>query len=215
MKAIFGILVKWNRIKTSPSAAKMLSGEWNVSFVSKLDSPFQLVFSQLIDFNKHADKKVNYFAGTAFYNKTIILKAKEIARGKRIILDLGEMNDIAQVKINGKDKGILWYPPYKMDVTNALKSGENKLEIAVTNNWANRLIGDEQEPADFEWGKDRGEKMGRAMLAYPDWFIKNQPRPSQGRKTFSIWYYYRESSQLQPAGLEGPVRLVFGSEVEL
>ena len=82
------------------------------------------------------------------------------------------------------------------------------MEIAVTNNWANRLIGDEQYPADFEWGQDRGIERGRAMKAFPDWFIKKQPRPSKDRKAFYIWYYHRKNSPLQPAGLAGPVRLI-------
>jgi hypothetical protein len=106
-------------------------------------------------------------------------------------------------------------PPYSADITSLLKKGDNLLEILVTTNWANRLIGDEQEPADFEWGKDRGENLGRAMLAYPDWFINNQPRPSQGRKTFSVWNYYRQDSPLKPAGLLGPVRLVTEQEIGL
>jgi hypothetical protein len=151
---------------------------------------------------------VNYFAGTATYRKQIMFSAKDQGRNKRILLDLGELNDIAEVRVNGKSAGVLWYPPYSADITSLLKKGDNLLEILVTTNWANRLIGDEQEPADFEWGNDRGENLGRAMLAYPDWFINNQPRPLQGRKTFSVWYYYRKDSPLKPAGLVGPVKLV-------
>jgi hypothetical protein len=172
-----------------------------------------LEFPELIDFSQHSNKSVNYFAGTATYRKKIAMNAASLK--ERTILDLGEMNDIAEVHVNGKSAGVLWYPPYRADITELLVAGENNLEILVTTNWANRLIGDEQEPADFEWGKDRGEKMGRAMLAYPEWFVKNQPRPSQGRKTFSIWFYYRKDSPLKPAGLVGPVRLVTESEVEL
>lgn len=86
-----------------------------------------------------------------------------------------------------------------------LKPGDNELEIAVTNNWANALIGDEQIPADFEWGEDRGTN-GRMLKKYPDWFLKGQPRPS-ARKCFTIWYYHRAGSPLQKAGLIGPVRL--------
>ncbi len=125
-------------------------------------------------------------------------------------MDLVLLNDIAELTSNVKDAGVLWYPPYQADITPWLKTGENEIEIAVTNNWANRLIGDEQYPADFEWGQDRGEKLGRAMKAYPEWFIQNRPRPSPGRKTFSIWYYYRKDSPLQPAGLLGPVNLSWG-----
>lgn len=204
---------KEKTIEAKPLAPVAVSGSWKVTFVPKTDQKFELDFPELIDFSKHSNKSVNYFAGTATYSKKIAVNAASL-KG-RIVLDLGEMNDIAEVRINGKSVGVLWYPPYSVDVTEVLKAGDNNLEIAVTNNWANRLIGDEQEPADFEWGKDRGEKMGRAMLAYPDWFVKNQPRPSQGRKTFSIWYYYLKDSPLKPAGLVGPVRLVNESVVEL
>ena len=202
-------------ISINPKPGTVISGSWEVSFVPKLDKPFEMDFPELIDFSKHSNTEVNYFGGTATYHKIVNIESGLLEKGQKIMLYLGEMNDIAEVKVNEKNLGVLWYQPYSVDITDALKKGENKLEIAVTNNWANRLIGDEQEPADFEWGKDRGEKMGRAMLAYPDWFIKNEPRPSQGRKTFSIWYYYRPDSQLKPAGLVGPVKLVFVSEVEV
>jgi hypothetical protein len=206
---------KEKTINTNPKLATEITGSWKVSFFPKLNKPFEMDFPELIDFSKHSNREVNYFSGKATYHKTVNIESGLLEKGQKIILDLGEMNDIAEVKVNGKKLGVLWYPPYSVDITDALKKGENELEIAVTNNWANRLIGDEQEPADFEWGKDRGEKMGRAMLAYPDWFIKNEPRPSQSRKTFSIWYYYRPDSQLKPAGLVGPVKLVFESEVDL
>lgn len=196
-----------------PNAPLELSGSWKVAFAPKTDQQFELDFPELIDFSRHSNKAVNYFAGTATYRKQIMLDAASLK--ERTVLDLGEMNDIAEVRINGKSAGVLWYPPYRTDITGLLVAGENDLEILVTTNWANRLIGDEQEPADFEWGKDRGEKMGRALLAYPEWFVKNEPRPSQGRKTFSIWSYYRKDSPLKPAGLVGPVRLVPESEVEL
>jgi len=203
---------KQKTIEAKPLSPVTVSGSWKVDFAPKTDQQFELEFPELIDFSQHSDKSVNYFAGTATYRKKIAINPATL--NERTILDLGEMNDIAEVRVNGKSAGVLWYPPYRADITELLVSGENDLEILVTTNWANRLIGDEQEPADFEWGKDRGEKMGRAMLAYPDWFVKNQPRPSQGRKTFSIWYYYRKDSPLKPAGLVGPVKLVSVTELE-
>jgi hypothetical protein len=132
-----------------------------------------------------------------------------------VLLDLGDLHDIAEIRLNGSHWQVSWHAPYQLDLTPHLTPGSNLVEIAVTTNWANRLIGDEQEPADFEWGRDRGEKMGRAMLAYPDWFLRDLPRPSAGRKTFSIWYYYRQHSPLKPAGLLGPVRLIQVSETLL
>jgi hypothetical protein len=121
-------------------------------------------------------------------------------------LNLGQVKDLARVTLNGKDLGVLWQAPYQVDLTAALKPGKNQLSIAVTNTWHNRLVGDEQHPADFEWGEDRGDK-GHAMKAYPDWFVKNQPRPEKNRKCFVIWYYHRKNSPLLPSGLIGPVSL--------
>jgi hypothetical protein len=115
---------------------------------------------------------------------------------------------MATVEINGKEIGVLWFPPFKVDITDFVKAGSNTLKISVTNTWANRLTGDEQYPADFEWGTDRGAE-GRAMKEFPDWFIKNSPRPEQHRKTFNIWYYYRKNSELKPAGLLGRVNVLY------
>ena len=183
-----------------------------------MDKPFTLDFPNLIDFSKSDNSAVKYFAGTAHYIKTINITAAELGKGKRIMLDLGTVNDIVQLTVNQKDLGVLWYPPYKIDITDALKVGNNNLDIAVTNNWANRLIGDEQEPADFTLGTNRslkGVEVGSPLKAYPDWLIKNQPRPSKGRKAFTNWYYYKKESPLQPAGLVGPVRLQYGEAIDL
>ncbi|HCM21082.1 MAG TPA: hypothetical protein DIC46_09990 [Porphyromonadaceae bacterium] len=199
-------------ITLNPAEDYILSGSWRVSFAPKLEHPFELKFDELIDFSKHSNKRVRYFSGTATYQKEVMIN--DLKSDHRVLLDLGIMNDIAEVKVNSQNMGVLWYPPYTIDITDALKIGENRLEIAVTNNWANRLIGDEQEPADFEWGADRGSQ-GRSLKAYPDWFINNQPRPSLERKTFTIWHYYRNDSPLQPAGLVGPVRLQYQSEKQL
>ncbi len=187
-------------------SSSVVNGSWNVRFEPKLDTVFEREFSSLSDFSKHTDPGIKYFAGTAVYKKEIDVSS--VKKNKRIILELGELNDIAELSINGKYVGALWYPPYKTDITPFLKPGKNRLEISITNNWANRLIGDEQHPADFEWGKDRGIERGRAMKAFPDWFIEKQPRPSKERKAFHTWYYHRKDSPLQPAGLVGPVRLI-------
>lgn len=181
---------------------------WKVTFVPKLDSTFTRSFPTLYDFSTDKSPEIKYFSGTATYQQAININESSISPDKRILIDLGTMNDIAEIQVNGVKAGICWYPPFIMDITSFIKTGKNELSIEVTNNWANRLIGDEQYPADFEWGEDRGEKLGRAMKAYPDWFIRNEPRPSQHRKTFNVWYYYRKDSPLQPAGLVGPVQII-------
>ncbi len=94
---------------------------------------------------------------------------------------------------------------------------KNQLEIAVTNTWANALIGDEQIPPDFVAPKpteSSRKSTGYQLARFPDWFLKNQPRPS-ARKTFTTWNYYNKESELKPAGLAGPVRLRFEEETGL
>jgi hypothetical protein len=54
------------------------------------------------------------------------------------------VENLAEVVVNGKSHGVLWKTPYRVDITGALKQGENQLEIKVTNLWVNRLIGDLQ-----------------------------------------------------------------------
>lgn len=186
-------------------ATQKISGEWTVDFYPKLEKNFTKVFHQLADFKYSTDKRIMYFSGTAIYNKQIRI-SKDIMKCNKIILSLGKLNDIARVVINGKDAGVWWYSPYQKDIKSYLQEGKNTISIEVTTNWANRLIGDEKEPADFEFGIDRGNSLGRAMKAYPDWFVKDEKRPAD-RKAFVIWYYYNRDSELQPAGLVGPVSL--------
>ena len=199
------------QITTDPIPSFTVAGAWDVSFKPKLGDSFNIVFPELVDFSKHADKRVNYFSGTAVYRKSIRLDSSQLASNRRILLDLGTMNDIAKVKVNDHESRVLWYAPYIMDVTGLLHPGDNRLEIEVTNTWANALIGDEQIPADFETPKEfdwKKNPYGYQIPKFPDWFLKNQPRPSD-RKTFTTWNYYNKESKLQPAGLLGPVQLRF------
>jgi hypothetical protein len=88
-----------------------------------------------------------------------------------------------------------------------IKNKNNHLLIEVTNVWANRLIGDEQEPADCEWLPGHLDN-GRFLKEFPDWFLKKQPRPSKGRYCFTTWNYFTKDSPLVPSGLMGPVSIV-------
>jgi hypothetical protein len=119
------------------------------------------------------------------------------------------VNYLATVVVNGKKAGTLWTFPWRVDISSAIKAGDNKIEVAVTNVWANRLIGDEQEPADFIWQEgDPRMKGGYFLREFPDWFLKHEQRPSKGRYTFTTWNYFSKDSPLSPSGLMGPVRIV-------
>jgi hypothetical protein len=182
-------------------------GAWTVNFAPKTDEkPFKRTFAKLDDFSKLPDDAVKYFSGTATYQKTFTFSKADLSAGKRVVLDLGKVCDIAALEINGQDAGVLWTAPFRTDITKFLKAGSNVVKIKVSNTWVNRLIGDEQYPEDFEW-TDRNQGL-RAMKYLPDWFVKDEPRPVRERKTFVPWYYYRKDSRLQPAGLLGPVSIV-------
>jgi hypothetical protein len=185
-----------------------IDGEWTVYFKPKTDEePFRRKFAELVDFSRQDDDpSVKYFSGTATYEKTVRLSAADLSANKAVVIDLGELYDIAELEINGKKAGVLWSPPYRTDITALLKSGNNTLKIHITNNWINRLIGDEQYPEDFDW-TDRNQGL-RAMTGLPEWFIKNEPRPVKERKTFIPWYYFNKDSQLYPAGMTGRVKLL-------
>lgn len=198
---------KKDEVIVEKTTRKNVEGSWMVEFRPKLLPAFEKELETLVDFSLAEDKEIKYFSGTAIYRKSIVISKDQLDKKKQILLDFGKLNDIAELKINGTSVMTLWYPPYKADITSYIKEGENSIELAVTNNWANRLIGDEQYPADFEWGEDRGES-GRAMKSFPDWFINGIDRPEKNRVGFQIWYYHRKDSKLQPAGLCGPVCIV-------
>jgi hypothetical protein len=120
------------------------------------------------------------------------------------------VNDIATVTLNGKRLGVVWTAPWRIDITGAVVAGTNQLEVAVANTWANRLIGDEEEPADVTWEiGDEKMKGGYFLKEFPDWFLKKEPRPTKQRYTFTTWnYFHDKGTKLLPSGLMGPVKVV-------
>lgn len=107
-----------------------LDGPWKVKF----DKP--VIFEKLTDWSTHPSSDIKYFSGTAVYTQTFSWKGNN---HRRIQLNLGEVNNLATVKVNGVDCGTVWTPPYSVDITHALKQGHNNIEIAVTNTWYNSL----------------------------------------------------------------------------
>jgi hypothetical protein len=205
--AIWTDYAKLPGAKISKETPQNVDGEWTVYFQPKTgEETFQKKFAELADFSKQDDAAVKYFSGTAIYEKTVRVNAADLSANRAVVIDLGELYDIAELEVNGKKAGVLWHPPYRTDITPLLKAGNNTVRIFVTNNWINRLIGDEQYPEDFEW-TDKNQGL-RAMTGLPEWFVKDQPRPVKERKTFIPWYYFNKNSPLYPAGLLGPVKLL-------
>ncbi|MCX6326575.1 MAG: glycosyl hydrolase [Bacteroidia bacterium] len=122
----------------------VIDGAWNVSFQPNRGAPAQIVLDQLTSWSENADPGVKYFSGTGSYAKTIKASADWFKEGTQIWLDLGEVQNLAEVVVNGKSLGIVWKTPFRVNMTEALKQGENALEVKVTDLWVNRLIGDQQ-----------------------------------------------------------------------
>ena len=133
-----------NWIEFSPEMT--LSGAWNIQFDPKYGGPAELVTSgELTDWSNTLDERIRNYSGTAHYSKSF-QRSKPLSEGQAVWLSLGLVAHIAEVKVNGKSCGICWTAPYRVRIDQALKQGENKLEILVTNTWANRIIGDHNLP---------------------------------------------------------------------
>ena len=107
---------------------------------------------------------------------------------RKAVLQLGDVSALAQVRLNGKDLGVVWTAPWQVELTGALKAGANQLEIEVTNLWANRLIGDAGLPPE--------QRITKSNLQY-----------EKGPRTLKAYQGYASEDPLQPSGLMGPVRL--------
>lgn len=169
-------------------ASKTLAGPWQVQFQPDRGAPASVVFDTLAPWNEHDEPGIRYFSGTAVYRTTFELSADQVAAP--ICLELGRVRNIAEVRLNGKPLGIVWTAPWAVDPAGAAKAGMNELEIAVTNLWINRLIGDAGLPPEH-----RVTKTNVPLNRKPN------DRPHLG---------FAPTDPLEPSGLLGPVQLRFG-----
>ncbi|MFL5619964.1 MAG: glycosyl hydrolase [Gemmatimonadaceae bacterium] len=154
-----------------------VDGPWRVAFAPELGAPPSIVMPQLASWTTSADSGVKYFSGTATYTRTV--RVPSSWRPRRIVLSLGDVRDLAEVTVNGLKLPLLWKAPFELDVTGALRPGANQVEIRVTNEWTNRIIGDRTAPP------------GRTVLA------QGGPPPFGARPQIP-----------SPSGLLGPVRFI-------
>ena len=187
-----------------------IDGPWQLEFPKGWGAPQRVTLEQLISWTDHSDPGVKYFSGTATYRRRFELHAATLASGRRFYLDLGQVRVLAQVGLNGRDLGILWKPPFRVDITESLLTGANDLVVSVVNLWPNRLIGDEQLPDDCDWVPPSTPRnltphtWGPVLDHWPQWFLDNKPSPT-GRLTFTTWKHWTKNDPLLESGLLGPV----------
>jgi hypothetical protein len=190
---------------------QQLENPWTVSFDPKWGGPEQVKFSTLKDWSKNEIKGIKYYSGTATYETAFEIKVVP----ESLFIDLGNVKNLAEVTLNGISLGVLWKPPFITNISKAVRPGKNKLVVKVTNLWANRLIGDEQEPSDLKWDTKlaglssvKNAMAGYKLMELPTWFTEGKPRPSSGRYTFTTFNYFTKDSPLLESGLIGPVKLL-------
>lgn len=120
---------------------------WIVSFDTLSGGPVApVVFPELKRWEEHENEQIRFYSGTAMYRNKFNWKANKAVKDKRIFLELDEVHDLADIKVNGKSCGIIWTKPYRVEITDIIKNGSNSIEIEVTNTWANRITGNELTP---------------------------------------------------------------------
>ena len=152
-----------------PEFIQAIPGPWAVSFdphwgpfsAAEGKRPGEFVFDELLDWTKHPDAAVKYYSGTATYRKEFLYAGKKPAEGEQLWIDLGpDLKNVAEIRLNGKRVGVLWCPPWRLDITKNLVKGTNKLEIDVANLWTNRLIGDSGLPEEKRFTRTNGRTSG-------------------------------------------------------
>lgn len=193
------VTIASSHMRTAESAEfheSAVDGPWTLTFPqdSGISKPMRL--EELASWSASADVNVRHFSGCAVYSKD--LEISNPVPG--MMLDLGKVEVIARVKLNGKDLGILWKLPYQVDISSSAVRGNNRLEIEVVNLWVNRLIGDQSLPED----SDRDPN--GVLKQWPAWLLAGGKSPS-GRRSFVTFPLWKKNDPLQPSGLLGPVTL--------
>ena len=136
-----------------------LDDSWKVSFDPLWGGPKDVDFPTLTNWINHTEDGIKYYSGKATYRKIFDLKnsrgegIKTLQKGEKLYLDLGNVKNVAEVRLNGKNLGILWCAPWRVEITNSVKMQENTLEIDVINLWANRVAGDLNLPKERRFTK--------------------------------------------------------------
>lgn len=175
---------------------KTLENSCNVSFDPKWGGPKNIKFDSLQDWTHHEIRGIKFYSGIAKYTKDFTFESSK-NKNKKTYLDLGKVNDMARIMLNGKELVVVWCAPWRIDVSEAVVDGENTLEIEVVNRWINRLLGDQQEP-------DANVR----TVKFEDGFLEGKEYIT-GRYTFTLPIAMNSFNFTEPlsSGLLGPVTI--------
>ena len=160
-----------------------VQGPWHVEFPPGWGAPERVEFPELISWTEHPEPGIKYFSGIATYHGRFSLPEDWKRDDLGLVLDLGKLHLVGEVWLNGKNLGILWTSPYRVDISEVARPGGNELVVRVANDWSNRLAGDAQRA-------DLGRFTSTNMPYAISWKVSWKDAP------------------LLPSGLLGPVRVI-------
>ncbi|RYX82679.1 hypothetical protein EON83_18445 [bacterium] len=210
----YGLTLKGGQVVnaqvSAPPADQKLSGPWDVVF-NGAAAPSAQKWPELKSWSDSSDEATKYFSGNAVYTTSFDLPASYKPGSTLCTLDLGRVEMVARVAVNGKEAGTALMAPYRLNIGSLLKPGSNTLKVLVTNTWANRMIGDEQYPDDLADIRDGGGNLNK----WPEWAFTGAARPDPRRITLSSRRFFDKNSNVPASGLIGPVRLSFATSVTI
>ena len=134
--------------KSVATTLAKLDTNWTLQFQQERGAPLTPIAANIGSWTSSPNAAIRYFSGVATYTRMLNLEAGSLGADHRLLLDLGDVRELADVEINGRSFTTLWKPPFRLDVTDALHPGQNQITVKITNLWVNRLIGDAQPGAE-------------------------------------------------------------------
>ncbi|WP_144059207.1 glycosyl hydrolase [Rhodopirellula sp. SWK7] len=131
-------------VRVSGTRSIPLQKGWSLRFPDGWETPDSIHLERIQPWSENDERAVRHFSGTATYTTSFALD--DIQPNDHIQIDLGRVGNIAVVTVNGIEAGTIWSAPYRLDITDQIRTGENLLSIQVTNTWHNRLVFDSQLP---------------------------------------------------------------------
>jgi len=204
---------KQTKLLPKNRAQQVLNGPWRLNFLDGRGAPSNLLMKELKLWQNIEDPAIKYYSGTVSYQNQFSIH--EIDPAETVMVELGEMYDLAEVLVNGKSAGIIWKKPYRIDISSFLKKGNNHIELLITNRWINRLIGDESIATDLKYDISNNKFSSGKLMSLPLWLGNNSIKRTDERYTFTTWKHYGSTDPLADAGLLGPVKITFHKQLQL
>ena len=183
------------------SPPRELAGPWDVRFQEGRGAPPSVQLENLISWTEHGLDGVRFFSGMAQYRRQFELPADWLTDSRRVLLDLGDLWAVGDVRLNGRPLGVLWKPPYVVDITAAARPGANQLMIEIANTWSNRLVGDAGLPASERLNAHQCRQLRRGLL---EGHAAAEIRPLRPGP------HHPRASRNRAAAMTKPLRCAFG-----